>query len=225
MSLRSLPVLPLALCLAASGAPLDEALARLDRAAAGFRGMTAQIRKISYTALVKETSEESGRIVLYRPKPKDLRMLVEFDQPAPRAVAFQNNKIQLYYPKLQTVQEYDLGKQGGLVDQFLLLGFGTPVRELRRAYSIRYAGEEKANGTVADRLELSPLSEEALRHVKTVELWVSRTDGMVIQQKVNQPSRDYVLVTYSSIQVNPALTPAQVRLNLPKGVKKETPQR
>ena len=104
---------------ALSGAPLDEALARLDRAAAGFRGMTARIRKISYTALVKETSEESGRIVLYRPKPKDLRMLVEFEQPSPRAVAFQNNRIQLYYPKLNTVQEYDLGKQGGLVDQFL----------------------------------------------------------------------------------------------------------
>lgn len=225
MSLRILPAALLALCLSASATPLEDALARLDRAAAGFRGMTARIRKISYTALVKETSEESGRIVLYRPKPKDLRMLVEFDQPSPRAVAFQNNKIQLYYPKLQTVQEYDLGKQGGLVDQFLLLGFGTPVRDLRRAYSIRYIGEEQVNGAPADRLELTPLSEEALRHVKTVELWVSQSDGMVIQQKVNQPSRDYVLVTYSSIQVNPALTPAQVRLNLPKGVRKESPQR
>jgi outer membrane lipoprotein-sorting protein len=215
----------LAACLGIPAAPLDDALARLDKAAAGFRGMTAQIRKISYTALVKETTEESGRIVLYRPKPKDLRMLVEFDQPSPRAVAFQGSKIQLYYPKLMTVQEYDLGKQGGLVDQFLLLGFGTPVRDLRRAYSIRYLGEDKLNGVAADRLELAPLSQEAAQHVKSVEIWVSQTDGMVIQQKVNQPSRDYVLVAYSGIQVNPALTPAQVRLNLPKGVKKETPQR
>lgn len=215
----------LAACLGGSASPLDGALARLDRAAAGFRGMTAQIRKISYTALVKETSEESGRIVLYRPRPKDLRMLVEFDQPSPRAVAFQGNKVQLFYPRLMTVQEYDLGRQGGLVDQFLLLGFGTPVSELRRAYSIRHVGEEKINGVTADRLELTPLSQEAAQHVRNVEIWVSQTDGMVIQQKVNQPSRDYVLVSYSSIQVNPALTPAQVRLNLPKGVKRETPQR
>jgi len=215
----------LALWAAAAASPLDEALARLDRAASGFRGMKAQIRKISYTALVKETSEESGRMVLYRPKPKDLRMLVEFDQPSPRAVAFQNNKIQLYYPRLMTVQEYDLGKQGALVDQFLLLGFGTPVRELRRAYSIRHLGQESLQGIPADRLELTPLSQEAAQHVKTVEIWVSQNDGMVIQQKVNQPSRDYVLVMYSGIQVNPPLTPADVRLNLPKGVKKETPQR
>lgn len=225
MTRTRLTLFLLAACLGAPAAPLDDALARLDKAAAGFRSMTAQIRKISYTALVKESSEESGRFVLYRPKPRDLRMLVEFDQPSPRAVAFQGNKIQLYYPKLMTVQEYDLGKQGGLIDQFLLLGFGTPVRELRRAYSIRHVGEEKLNGVAADRLELTPLSQEASHHVKSVEIWVSQTDGMVIQQKVNQPSRDYVLVSYSGIQVNPALTPAQVRLNLPKGVKKETPQR
>ncbi len=209
----------------AAATPLDEALARLDRAAAGFRGLRAQIRKISYTALVKESDEESGRITLFRPKPKDLRMLVEFDQPSPRAVAFANNRIQIFYPRLMTVQEYDLGKQGALVDQFLLLGFGTPVRELRRAYSIRHVSQEAVNGAPADRLELTPLSPEALQHVKSIEIWVSQADGMVLQQKVNQPSRDYVLVTYSSIQVNPALTPADVRLNLPKGVKKETPQR
>lgn len=208
-----------------AAAPLEEALARLDRAAAGFRGLRAQIRKISFTALVKESDEESGRITLYRPKPKDLRMLVEFEQPSPRAVAFANNRIQIFYPRLMTVQEYDLGKQGALVDQFLLLGFGTPVRDLRRAYSIRYLGQEAVNGAPADRLELTPLSQEALQHVKSIEIWVSQADGMVLQQKVNQPSRDYVLVTYSSIQVNPALTPADVRLNLPKGVKKETPQR
>jgi len=209
----------------AAAPPLDEALARLDRAAAGFRGLKAQIRKISFTALVKESDEETGRITLYRPKPRDLRMLAEFEHPAPRAVAFANNKVQIYYPRLMTVQEYDLGKQGALVDQFLLLGFGTPVRELRRAYSIRYMGQEAVNGTPADRLELTPLAEEARQHVKSIEIWVSQADGMVLQQKVNQPSRDYVLVTYSSIQVNPPLTPADVRLNLPKGVKKETPQR
>jgi len=152
-------------------------------------------------------------------------MLVEFDQPSPRAVAFQNNKIQLYYPRLMTVQEYDLGKQGALVDQFLLLGFGTPVRELRRAYSIRHLGQECGNTFIVKPSPLTPLSQEAAQYVKTVEIWVSQNDGMVIQQKVNQPSRDYVLVMYSGIQVNPPLTPADVRLNLPKGVKKETPQR
>jgi len=212
-------------CVTAQASSLDEALARMDKSAAGFRGLTANVKMTSYTAIVKESSDESGKITLFRPKPRDMRMLVEFMQPSPRAVAFQKSKIQLYYPKLQTVREYDLGKQSSLLDQFLLLGFGTPGNELKKAYNIKFTGEETINGVKADRLELTPLSEEALKHVRRIELWVSQADGIVLQQKVHQPSKDYMLITYSDIQLNPGLTEDSVKLKLPKGVKKETPQK
>ena len=32
---------------------------------------------------------------------------------------------QIYYPKSNTVEEYDLGKERAMIDQFLLLGFGS----------------------------------------------------------------------------------------------------
>ena len=35
------------------------------------------------------------------------------------------------YPKLKTVQEIDLGKRTDLIDQFLLVGFGTSGQELQ----------------------------------------------------------------------------------------------
>lgn len=208
-----------------TASPLDEALARLDKAAVGFRGMTATIRKTAYTAIIKDSSEESGTMTLYRPKAKDLRMLVEFSAPDVRAVAFQNRKVQIYYPKLMTVQEYDLGKQSGLVDQFLLLGFGTSSAELKQGYEITLAGEETLPGGKADRLELTPKSAEARKSVRRIEIWISRSDGITVQQKVHQPSRDYVLISYSDIKLNPAMTADSVMLKLPKGVKKETPQK
>jgi outer membrane lipoprotein-sorting protein len=204
---------------------LDDALARLDRSAASFRGLTASIKKVSYTALIKESSEESGRITLYRAKPRDLRMLVEFTEPAQRAVAFQNHKAQVYSPRLQLVQDYDFGKQAALVDQFLLLGFGTSSTELRRNYDIRYGAEETLRGVRADRLEFTPKSGEAQKQVKLVEIWVSHEDGIVVQQKIHQPSRDYVLISYSDIKLNPKMTASSVVLKLPKGVKRESPQR
>jgi outer membrane lipoprotein-sorting protein len=209
----------------AIAAPLDDALARLDKAAIGFRGLTASIKKSTYTAIIKESNEESGTMTLFRPKPKDLRMLVEFDKPDTRAVSFQNRKIQIFYPKLMTVQEYDLGKQASLVDQFLLLGFGTSSKELQQSYDIKLTGEEALPGGKADRLELVPKSEEARKSVKRIEIWVSQTDGVTVQQKVHQPSRDYVLISYSDIKLNPAMTEDSVKLKLPKGVKKETPQK
>lgn len=226
-SLR-LPALAAALFVttsAAGAASLEEALARMDRSAAGFRGLTASVKVLSYTALVKETTEESGRISIFRPKPRDMRMLVEFTKPSPRAVAFQGRKVQMYYPKLEVVREYDLGKQGSLVDQYLLLGFGTPGSDLKKSYSIKLAGEEMLNGVKTDRLELVPLSGEAVKHVRMFEIWVSQQDGIVVQQKLHQPSRDYMLFSYGDMKLNPAMTEDSVRLKLPKGVKKETPQK
>jgi outer membrane lipoprotein-sorting protein len=210
---------------AARGGPLDDVLARMDKSAAGFRGLTAKVRKIAYTALVKESAEESGSFSLFRPKPRDMRMLVEFDKPDPRAVCFQGKKIQIYYPKMQTVQEYDLGKQGALIDQFLLLGFGTPGSELRKSYEIKYGAEETVNGIKADKLELTPSSPEAKKYVKLVEVWVSQADGITVQQKVHEPSRNYVQFSYSDIKLNPPMTEDSVKLKLPKGVKKETLQK
>ncbi|HEY3439887.1 MAG TPA: outer membrane lipoprotein carrier protein LolA [Paludibaculum sp.] len=205
--------------------PLDEALARLDKAAVGFKGLTASIKKISYTAIIKESTEEYGRMSLYRPKPKDLRMLVEFEKPEIRAVSFQNRKIQIFYPKLMTVQEYDLGKQASLVDQFLLLGFGTSSKDLLQSYDIKLTGEDALPGGKADRLDLVPKSEEARKSVKRIEIWISQADGVTVQQKVHQPSKDYVLISYADTKLNPAMTEDSVKLKLPKGVKKETPQK
>ncbi len=207
-----------------SAGTLDETLARLDKSAANFRGLTASVKVTSYTALVKETTVESGSITILRPKPRDTRMLVQFDQPSPRAVSFQNRKIEMYYPKLQVVREYDLGKQGALVDQYLLLGFGTSSADLKKAYSVKAGGEETINGVKTDRLELTPLSSEASRHVRMFEVWISQQDGIVVQQKVNMPSKDFMLFSYIDMKLNPPLTDKSVKLNLPPGVKKETPQ-
>ena len=44
------------------------------------------------------------------------------------------------YPKSNSVEEDDLGKEKGMIDQFLLLGFGsTSRRDLQDAYTIGWA--------------------------------------------------------------------------------------
>ena len=223
-------LLTITLCLSAWGSSLEAqnleaVLARMDKSAAGFKGITAQLKQVSHTAIINDTTEESGTITLYRPKPKDLRMLVEFTKPDQRAVAYGNRKVQIYYPKIKTVQEYDLGKQSSLIDQFLLLGFGTPGSELAKSYDVKYGASEMLDGQRTDRLELTPKSQEALKHVRKVEIWVAEATGMPLQQKIHQPSRDYRLISYRDLKVNPPLNDESGKLKLPKGVKKETPQK
>lgn len=204
---------------------LDSVLARMDQAAPGFRGMTAELRKVAFTAVVNDTNEEFGTIVLLRPKPKDLRMLVQFTKPDARSVAFAGRKLQIFYPKINTVQEYDLGKQASLVDQFLLLGFGTTGSDLKQGYSIQFLGEETLNSQKTSHLELTPKSPEVLKHVRKIEIWIADANAQPLQQKVWQNSRDYTLINYTDVKLLPGLKDDAVQLKLPASVKKEYPQK
>ncbi len=124
----------------------------------------------------------------------------------------------------RTVQVYDLGKYRDLVDQFLLLGFGTSTLELRKNYSVRFIGDDKVAGERTARLELTPKSNAAREHLSKVELWISDA-GYPLQQKFYRPSGDNTLTIYSELKINSNLTEDSLKLRLPSGVKREYPQK
>jgi outer membrane lipoprotein-sorting protein len=203
---------------------LDAVLARIDRAGAAFRGMSARVNRLSHTAVINEDNADSGTMLLKRTKPRDMRMLVDLTQPDPKTVAFQGRKVDVYYPKIQTVQEFDVGKSRELLDQFFLIGFGTSRADLERAYHIRLLGPDTVEGQKTERLELVAKSKEVLQHLTKFELWISE-EGYPVQQKFYLPGGDYMLVTYSDMKINPDLPDSALKLHLPRGVKWEYPQR
>lgn len=211
---------------AASAQSLESTFVHMDALSKGFRSMTADLKRIVFTYFAKDTDEAYGRMSLYRPTPQDLRMLVEFTKPEERAVAYAKNKGQMYYPKANLVQEYNLGKQARLVDQFLLLGFGTSSTDLRKSYNIKYVELTTIDGGPADHLFLEPKAAEAKDAVRGIDLWIAQPGGYPVRMKVLQPSKDTMEFQYSSVKINPtSVTEASVRLKLPKGVKKETLQK
>jgi len=203
---------------------LDAVLARIDSAGAAFHGMSANLRRLSHTAVINEDTVDSGSVLLKRPKPRDMRMLVDFTQPDPKTVAFQGRKVDIYYPKIQTVQEFDVGGNKDLLEQFFLLGFGTSREDLQSHYDIRFLGPETLDGKPAARLELIPKSKAVLEHLKKFELWISDS-GYPIQQKFYLPGGDYMLMTYSDMKINPDLPDTALKLHVPKNVKREYPQK
>ncbi len=206
-------------------ATLSQILQTMDESAAAFRSMSAKVRRVAHTAVINEDSVDAGTMYLKRPRPHDLRMLVDLTEPDPKSVAYQGRKVEIFFPKIQTVQEYDLGKSKDLVEQYLLLGFGSSGKELSAAYDIRALGEETVAGQKATRLELIPKSKQVLEHLNKVELWISDSGGYPVQQKLYMPGGDYTLITYTDIKVNPDLPDGALRLKLPKNVKREFPQK
>ncbi len=209
----------------AQAQPLQQTLARMDQSSAAFRGMTSKIRRVSYTAVINENNIDSGTMFLKRARPRDLRMLVELTEPDPKSVAFQGRKLEIYFPKIKTVQEYDVGKNRSLLEQFLLLGFGSSGRELAANYALKALGSESVSGEKTTRLELTPKSAAVLEQLKKVELWISDSGGYPVQQKFYLPGGDYMLVTYSELKLNPEMADSAVKLKLPRGVKREFPQK
>jgi outer membrane lipoprotein-sorting protein len=209
----------------AADSSLASTLARMDEAAAKFKGLQADVQKIAHTAVINEDSVDAGTIVVKRPKPYEIRVLFDFQPPNTRQVVIAGVKGAIYYPGINTVQEYDLGKSRSLVEQFMLLGFGSNSKDLESAYSIRLGGPETVAGQKTTRLELIPKSPDVLAHLKRVDLWISDATGIAVQQKLYETGGDYLLATYTNIKLRTNLPDSAVKLDLPKSVKREYPQK
>ena len=202
----------------------DDVLGQMDQSANKFTGMSADLNRVTYTKVIDEKTTEQGSILLKKQGARDLQVLIDFVKPDAKTVAFRGRKAEVYYPKLKTVQEYDIGKQRGLVDQFLLIGFGTTGKDLKSNYAVKYIGDEPVGGQRAYKLELTPNSDQIKDKLRKLELWIAEAGAYPLQQKFIQPSGDYYLFTYSGVKLNPQLTDEALRLKLPKGVKRERVQ-
>jgi outer membrane lipoprotein-sorting protein len=209
----------------AADGSLAATLARMDEAAAKFKGLQADVQKTAHTAVINVDSVDAGTIAVKRPKPYDIRVRIDFQSPNPRQVMIEGVKGAIYYPGINTVQEYNLGKSRSLVEQFMLLGFGSNSKDLESAYSIRLGGPETVAGQESTRLELIPKSQDVLVHLKRVDLWISDAMGIAVQQKLYETGGDYLLATYTNIKLRPNLPDSAVKLDLPKSVKREYPQK
>jgi outer membrane lipoprotein-sorting protein len=201
----------------AADPPLDAVLARLDQAANNFKGLTADIRKIAHTDVVNVDDVDSGTITVKRVKPHDIRIRIELTNPQ-QIVTIGGGKVQVFKPKTNEAQEVELGKNRGVVDQFMLLGFGSNSSELRSAYTMTLGGAETINGEKTTRIILVPKDPEILARVKKCELWIT-DKGWTVQQKFHTGGGDYILSMYSAMKLNPIIADKDLRLELPKGVK------
>lgn len=200
----------------------------MDQAAARFSTVTGNLDYTKVTVIVNDHSTERGTLAFEKATGRrndinmSFRVMLAFREPAEKYVLFQGNKVSLYRPKIAEVEEYDIGQRQGLVEQFLLLGFGTAGSELQKAYQIAWRGEESLDSGGPGRvvhLDLTPRSEQAAARLKRIELWLSPENWQPVQQKFWEPSGDYMLARYSSLKLNGTIPERTFRLPLRGKVK------
>jgi outer membrane lipoprotein-sorting protein len=206
---------------------LKPLLARMDKAAADFKNMTAHVTNIAHIDVINEDNKETGTQVMRKVRAGEVQGLIDFLAPDKRTIAFENRRLRIYYPKIKTVEEWDLGKHGEQLDQFLMIGFGTSGTALAKDYTMSVLGSEAVKGHEGVqyiRLRLIPKAGEAREYVKELELWIPESgDPYPIQEKISAPSGDYRLITYSDLKINTPLKPDALQLKPPLGVKTKYP--
>jgi outer membrane lipoprotein-sorting protein len=199
-----------------SAATLDETLAHIDKAAMAFRGFKADISKVDHLDAINEDTVDSGTITVRRVKPQELMMLVDFKEPDPKRALLSGKKLEIYYPKINSVDEYDLNKEYKLMaQQFLLLGFGSNSAELKSAYIVTLGGPETVAGQKTMRIVLAPKDKELAKHFPKFELWISDATGIAVQQKVYSTGGDYNVATYTNMKLM-SVPESDVKLQVPK---------
>lgn len=228
MRLGALTVAALAFTLGAS--PVNsELLQRLDNAASHFLSMSATVTYLTHTDIIDENTTETGELLMKKVAPDEVQGLINFTAPNQRSVTFEKRNVRIYYPKIKTLQVYDLEEHGEQLDKFLMIGFGTSGSELAKDYTMTVLDTDTVKetpGVQATHLELIPKTGEARKYVKKLELWIGipeRGDPYPLREKITEPSGDSRTMTYSNLKINPSLPPDALKLKLPPGVKTEHP--
>jgi outer membrane lipoprotein-sorting protein len=186
---------------AQSNPDLERVLSEMDKAGAAFRTTQADFVWQQYTSLVQETDTQKGKIY-FRRAGDETQMAVDLTEPYPKYVLMTSGKLQLFEPRVDRVTVYDLSKNYGEFEAFLVLGFGGGGHGMTKSFDVKYAGTEKLNGVEASKLDLTPKSAKIRNTFEHILLWIDPARGISVQQQLFQPGGDYRLVLYSNIQIN-----------------------
>jgi len=199
---------------------LESVFRELDARAKDFHSVSADIERTKVTVVVNDKSTESGSI-----KVRGDKMLLDLTAPDPRTILRAGDSLFVYTPGLKRVEEYNLGKNRALLDQFLLLGFGTDSQEMRKSYLVTFMKEDKIEDHKVIELELTPKMEAVRSQISKIQIWLDEASWLPIQQEFFEAgSGDYSIVKYSKIVRNPQLPDSQFKPRWPKGTERIHPQ-
>jgi outer membrane lipoprotein-sorting protein len=180
----------------------SEVTKQMNDRAKDLHSVSANLEYTKVTVLVNDKSVETGQLFYQRSKGKNVDIRINIDKPDAKVILVGKNRARIYLPKINQVQEYDLSQKSDLVQQFLLLGFGSEMNDLKKSYDIKYLKEEALEGDTTAVLELTPRKESLAAQLTKIELWISEDSWLPVQQKFYEGGGDYLIARYTGMKVN-----------------------
>jgi outer membrane lipoprotein-sorting protein len=180
---------------------LEKILDQMDKTASAFRSTQTDFIWDQYQKVVDETDTQKGK-VYFRRSGDETQMAADIEEPDKKYVLFSDSKVQIYQPRIDQITVYNAGKNRAEFESFLVLGFGGSGHDLLKSFDVKYLGTEKIGDVTAAKLDLTPKSQKVRNTFAHIVLWIDPARGVSVQQQLFEPSGDYRLAKYSSIELN-----------------------
>jgi len=199
---------------------LERVLTQLDDASKSFKGLSADVERTKVTVVVNDKSTENGTILVRGDK-----MLLEMKPPDARTILRSGDTLSVYTPGLKRVEEYNIGKNRTLVDEFMQLGFGQSGKDLEKHYLVTLQAEAELDQRKTVELELTPKTESVRAQFSKILIWFDESSWLPVQQQLFETgSGDYEIIHYTQIVRNPKTDESEFKPHWPKGTEKIHPQ-
>jgi outer membrane lipoprotein-sorting protein len=191
------------------GDRLDEILSEMARAGEQLKTLEARFDQNNHDYILDMDETASGK--LYVELPGKIRW--EYEPPSPKVLLVAGDKIRLFNPTSNQVQEFEKGQmRGGGAD--LLIGFGKSNAEIGKNYDVSLVEENEA--TVV--LELVPKPGSSASLFKAIELTMEKKRWIPVRSLFHELNRDTTEILFKEMKVNGKLPPKAFDLDLPPNV-------
>jgi len=197
---------------------LDQVLDRMDKAGQALNSMKADITQKKWTDILGEfDSGETGELMFLR-SGEDLFFRKDITEPTNNSLVIKGGEVVFYQPGIKQAQQYQLGENKDKAE-YLLLGFGTDKEAIKEVYDLELLGTESLDGRETYLIQMDPKSEKVSAFFVRIVLWVDTGMWVPIQQKLVEPTQDYLLITFDNIRLNAKVRKSEFELKLPGDVK------
>lgn len=204
-------------------AQLDKVLDEMNAAAEHFHSAAANIHRDIYTAVVQQHEGQDGTIAFRRVR-SSIEMKIHIKsqggQPANRELLYKKGVLDYYEPELKQETIIAAGKNRGVAETFLTLGFGVSGRELAKQWQVTFEGWETLDGVKVAKLNLVSNNQKVRDNFNHILMWIDPLRSIAYKQKFFSPSGDTTTVTYSNIRYNKRLPDSMFRIKVAPGTKK-----
>ena len=219
-------VLILSLCFAVSAfgqqgkedPELQRILNKMDAVAGNFRTFGAKFIQKNYTAVLKEFSApDTGEFYYARAKDGSVSMRHEIMNPGKRILTIKGDTLTVYRPAIKEAQVASREKMRDIVE-YLALGIGQSSAKLREKFKISYKGAESIDNAKCAILVFVPKDAKTAGRLASITIWLKESSATPARYKFEEPSEDYLLISFSAEKINANIPNSKFEQKLPSGV-------